>query len=36
LAKFRTPPTFMAVGDVCAIEIEKLGRLTNRIVAERG
>ena len=36
LAKFRTPTTFMAVGDVCAIEIEKLGRLTNRIVAERG
>jgi acylpyruvate hydrolase len=36
LAKFRNPTTFMAVGDVCAIEIEKLGRLTNRIVAERG
>jgi acylpyruvate hydrolase len=35
LAKFRTPPTFMKVGDVCAIEIEKLGRLANRIVAER-
>jgi acylpyruvate hydrolase len=34
LAKFRTPTTFMQVGDVCAIEIEKLGRLSNRIVAE--
>ncbi len=34
LAKFRTPPTYMAVGDVCTIEIEKLGRLSNRIVAE--
>jgi acylpyruvate hydrolase len=36
LAKFRKPTTFMAVGDVCSIEIEKLGRLENRIVAERG
>ncbi len=36
LAKFRNPTTFMTVGDVCTIEIEKLGRLTNRIVAERG
>ena len=36
LAKFRKPTTFMQVGDVCAIEIEKLGRLTNRIVAEEG
>jgi len=34
LAKFRNPPTYMQVGDVCTIEIEKLGRLTNRIVAE--
>lgn len=34
LAKFRTPTTFMEVGDVCTIEIEKLGRLTNRIIAE--
>lgn len=34
LAKFRTPTTFMQVGDVCTVEIEKLGRLSNRIVAE--
>ncbi|MBU2227230.1 MAG: fumarylacetoacetate hydrolase family protein [Proteobacteria bacterium] len=34
LAKFRTPPTFMEVGDVCTVEIEKLGRLSNRIAAE--
>lgn len=34
LAKFRTPTTFMNVGDTCTIEIEKLGRLANRIVAE--
>jgi 2-keto-4-pentenoate hydratase/2-oxohepta-3-ene-1,7-dioic acid hydratase in catechol pathway len=34
LAKFRSPTTYMAVGDVCTIEIEKLGRLSNRIVAE--
>jgi len=34
LAKFRTPSTFMKVGDVCTIEIEKLGRLSNRIAAE--
>ena len=34
LAKFRNPTTFMKVGDVCTIEIEKLGRLSNRIVAE--
>ena len=34
LAKFRTPTTFMQVGDVCTAEIEKLGRLSNRIVAE--
>ncbi|MEW6335326.1 MAG: fumarylacetoacetate hydrolase family protein [Thermodesulfobacteriota bacterium] len=34
LAKFRSPTTFMSVGDLCAIEIEKLGRLENRIVAE--
>jgi acylpyruvate hydrolase len=36
LAKFRNPPTFMAIGDICAIEIEKLGRLANPIVAEQG
>ncbi len=34
LAKFRTPTAFMQVGDVCTIEIEKLGRLSNRIAAE--
>ncbi len=34
LAKFRTPTTFMQVGDVCTVEIEKLGRLSNKIVAE--
>jgi acylpyruvate hydrolase len=34
LAKFRNPTTFMQVGDVCTLEIEKLGRLSNRIVAE--
>jgi acylpyruvate hydrolase len=35
LAKFRTPPTFMKVGDVCTIEIEKLGRLSNLVVSEQ-
>lgn len=35
LAKFRTPTTFMQIGDVCTVEIEKLGRLSNRIVAEK-
>jgi acylpyruvate hydrolase len=34
LAKFRNPTTFMQVGDVCTLEIDKLGRLSNRIVAE--
>ena len=34
LAKFRKPTTFMQVGDVCTLEIDKLGRLSNRIVAE--
>ena len=34
LAKFRTPTTYMEVGDTCTIEIEKLGKLSNRIVAE--
>jgi acylpyruvate hydrolase len=34
LAKFRTPTTFMQVGDVCTIEIERLGRLSNPVVAE--
>lgn len=34
LAKFRNPTTFMQVGDVCTLEIEKLGRLSNKIVAE--
>jgi acylpyruvate hydrolase len=34
LAKLRKPTAFMQVGDVCTIEIEKLGRLSNRIVAE--
>jgi 2-keto-4-pentenoate hydratase/2-oxohepta-3-ene-1,7-dioic acid hydratase in catechol pathway len=30
----RTPPLFMKVGDVCEVEIEKVGLLRNRIVAE--
>lgn len=34
LAKFRQPPTFMNVGDVCTLEITRLGRLSNPIVAE--
>lgn len=34
LAKFRNPTAFMEIGDICAIEIEQLGRLSNRIVAE--
>jgi len=34
LAKFRTPTTFMNVGDTCTIEIEKLGRLSNTVVTE--
>lgn len=34
LAKFRNPPTFMQVGDTCTIEIDGLGRLSNRIVPE--
>ena len=35
LAKFRNPTTFMEVGDVCTVEFEKLGRLSNRVVAEK-
>lgn len=35
LAKFRKPTTFMQIGDVCTVEIEKLGRLSNRVVAEQ-
>ncbi|MHB1653455.1 MAG: fumarylacetoacetate hydrolase family protein [Desulfitobacteriaceae bacterium] len=34
LAKDRKPPTFMQVGDVCTLEIEGLGKLSNKIVAE--
>lgn len=34
LAKFRNPTTFMQVGDVCTVEIEKLGRLSNTVIAE--
>lgn len=34
LAKDRKPTTFMNVGDVCTLEIEGLGRLSNVIVAE--
>lgn len=34
LAKYRKPPTFMKVGDVCTIEIERVGRLSNVVVAE--
>jgi acylpyruvate hydrolase len=33
LAKDRSPTTFMQVGDVCAVEFEKLGRIVNKIVA---
>ena len=34
LAKDRKPPAFMQVGDICTLEINKLGRLSNTIVAE--
>jgi acylpyruvate hydrolase len=34
LAKDRKPTTFMNVGDVCTLEIDGLGRLSNKIVAE--
>lgn len=34
LAKDRKPPTFMQVGDVCTLEIEGLGRLSNKIITE--
>jgi 2-keto-4-pentenoate hydratase/2-oxohepta-3-ene-1,7-dioic acid hydratase in catechol pathway len=30
---FRSPPEFMAPGDVIAAEVERVGRLTNRVVA---
>jgi 2-keto-4-pentenoate hydratase/2-oxohepta-3-ene-1,7-dioic acid hydratase in catechol pathway len=30
----RTPPVFMKPGDTVTIEIERLGRLTNSVVAE--
>jgi 2-keto-4-pentenoate hydratase/2-oxohepta-3-ene-1,7-dioic acid hydratase in catechol pathway len=30
----RTPPLYMKVGDVCEVEIEKVGLLRNRIIAE--
>ncbi|MDR1978065.1 MAG: fumarylacetoacetate hydrolase family protein [Synergistaceae bacterium] len=33
LAKDRKPTAFMRVGDVCAVEFEKLGRIENKIVA---
>jgi len=32
----RKPPVWMRPGDVCEIEIEKIGRLSNPIVAEAG
>ncbi|WP_276143944.1 fumarylacetoacetate hydrolase family protein [Rhodococcus sp. T2V] len=31
----RKPPLLMNDGDVCVVEVEKLGRLTNRIVSHR-
>jgi acylpyruvate hydrolase len=31
---FRKPPAFLRVGDEVTVEVEKLGRLTNRVVAE--
>ncbi len=31
---FRTPPIFLQVGDEVTVEIERLGRLTNRVVAD--
>jgi len=34
LAKDRKPTTFMQIGDVCTLEVEGLGRLSNPIVAE--
>lgn len=34
LAKDRKPTTFMHVGDVCTLEIDGLGQLSNKIVAE--
>ena len=30
----RKPPLYMKVGDVCEVEVEKIGVLSNRIVAE--
>jgi 2-keto-4-pentenoate hydratase/2-oxohepta-3-ene-1,7-dioic acid hydratase in catechol pathway len=30
----RKPPLYMKVGDVCEVEVEKIGILSNRIVAE--
>jgi 2-keto-4-pentenoate hydratase/2-oxohepta-3-ene-1,7-dioic acid hydratase in catechol pathway len=30
----RTPPLFMKAGDVCTVEIERVGKLENRIVDE--
>ena len=35
LAKDRNPTTFMNVGDVCKLEVEKLGVLVNPVVAEK-
>src|SRR5205085_1342301 len=32
---FRKPPMFLQVGDEVTVEVEKLGRLTNRVAAER-
>ena len=31
---FRTPPAFLKVGDETTVEIERLGRLTNRVVPD--
>jgi 2-keto-4-pentenoate hydratase/2-oxohepta-3-ene-1,7-dioic acid hydratase in catechol pathway len=31
----RTPPVFLRAGDVFEVEVERLGILRNRVVAER-
>ena len=33
---FRKPPAFLQVGDEVTVEVEKLGRLTNRVAADSG
>jgi 2-keto-4-pentenoate hydratase/2-oxohepta-3-ene-1,7-dioic acid hydratase in catechol pathway len=32
---FRSPPGFLREGDLVTVEIEKIGRLSNRVVAEK-